>query len=464
MTAKDKIKGRKVGIIGMARSGLAAARLVRRLGGIPFVSDIKNESQLPDELNELKALGIEFESGGHSERLLKSDYIILSPGVPRTVPILEKIENDGLPIFSEIELASWFCRGRIIAITGSNGKTTTTSLIGAILTAAGISNQVCGNIGTPFADAISEIPDDGYAVVEVSNFQLEAIEDFKPYIAMILNLSPDHLDRYDNFEGYKQAKYRITENQDSSDYLILNADDAVIDKNNIATGASKIHFSTSRALSTGVYLEGKRLVGKVGGERHDIIDTARIRIPGPHNLQNAAAASLASLIIGITAQDIATALQNFPGVPHRLEDAGVVAGIRFVNDSKATNVDSVCYALRSFDTPICLIAGGRDKGGSYRPILEYGKGKLKEIILIGEAREKMFEALGKTFPVQFAESLEDAVKKAFDAASPGDTVLLSPACSSYDMFTNFEQRGEVFKNSVAALKNGRESARNYGIK
>lgn len=464
MTTKDRIRGRRVGIIGMACSGLAAARLIKRLGGVPFVSDIKNENQLSAELAELKTLEIEFETGGHTEKVLKSDFIVLSPGVPQTIPILEKIQENGIPVFSEIELASWFCRGKIIAITGSNGKTTTTSLTGAILTAAGINNFVCGNIGAPFADAIASIAPDDYAIVEVSNFQLETIEEFKPNIAMILNLTPDHLDRYDSFDSYKQAKYRITENQDSSDYLILNADDVVIDKNSISTKARKIHFSTAQSLANGVYLEGKRLVGKINNERYDIIDIDRIRIPGPHNLQNAAAAALAALIIGIEPRDIAIALQSFPGVPHRLEDSGVVAGIKFINDSKATNVDSVCYALRSIDTPICLIAGGRDKGGSYRPIIEHGKGRIKEIILIGEAREKMFEALGKTFPVQFAESLEDAVKKAFDAASPGDTVLLSPACSSFDMFINFEKRGETFKNSVLALKNGQESAKNYGLK
>jgi len=464
MTTKDRITGRRVGVIGMARSGLAAARLVKRLGGEPFVSDVKNESQLPAELAELKALEIECESGGHTERVLKSDFIVLSPGVPKTIPIMEKIHDAGIPIFSEIELASWFCRGKIVAITGSNGKTTTTSLTGAILTAAGINNFVCGNIGAPFADAVANITADDYAVVEVSNFQLETIEEFKPNIAMILNLTPDHLDRYESFDDYKQAKYRITENQNSSDYLILNADDAVIDKNNISAEARKTHFSIAHSLANGVYVEGKRLVGKINDEQYDIIDIDKIRIPGPHNLQNAAAAALASLIIGIKPKDIASALQSFPGVPHRLEDAGVVAGIKFINDSKATNVDSVCYALRSIDTPICLIAGGRDKGGSYRPIIEYGRGKIKEIILIGEAREKMFEALGKTFPVQFAESMEEAVKKAFDTASPGDTVLLSPACSSFDMFANFERRGDAFKNSISTLKNGQESARNCGTK
>jgi UDP-N-acetylmuramoylalanine--D-glutamate ligase len=460
MTAKDRVKGRKVGIIGMARSGLAAARLISKMGGTAFVSDVKKAEQLEGELALLNEMGVEYECGGHTDKLLAADYIILSPGVPRTIPILEKIADAGVPVFSEIELASWFCKGKIIAVTGSNGKTTTTSLIGAILSAAGINNAVCGNIGEPFADCALDIAENGYAAVEVSNFQLETIEEFNPHIAAILNLTPDHLDHYAGFDEYKQAKYRIAENQSASDYLILNADDAELARDTIVTAAHKIYFSTSRPLSSGVYLEGAKLVAKIGDTTFEIIDASEIRIPGPHNLQNAAAAALAGLLIGIKAENIAQALKSFPGVPHRLEDIGTIAGIKFINDSKATNVDSVCYALRSVDAPICLIAGGRDKGGSYRPIAEYGKGKIKEMILIGEAKEKIFEALGKVFPVQFADSMEEAVHKAFNSASPGDAVLLSPACSSFDMFANYEQRGEIFKKAVANLSNKRETTRN----
>ncbi|SYZ72774.1 UDP-N-acetylmuramoylalanine--D-glutamate ligase [Candidatus Zixiibacteriota bacterium] len=451
MTVQERVKGRKIGVIGMARSGLAAARLIHKLGGRAFVSDAKKEEQLSVQIAALKEIGADYETGGHTEKLLKCDFIILSPGVPKSVPMIKNIYEEGIPVFSEIELASWFCRGKIIAITGSNGKTTTTSLMGAMLEAAGLKNVVCGNIGNPFADAVLEMPADGWAVVEVSNFQLEDIEEFKPHIAMILNLTPDHLDRYENFDGYKMAKYRIAENQQPSDFLILNADDTVIEKNNIATRAQKIYFSTARSLPIGVFQRGQMLIGSVGGKEYEIIEINKIRIPGPHNLQNAAAASLAALLIGLPPNRIAEALEKFPGVTHRMEDAGTVAGIKFINDSKATNVDSVCYALRSISTPICLIAGGRDKGGSYLPIAEYGKGKIKEIILIGEAKEKIFAALGKIFPVEFASSMDEAVQKAFKAARPGETVLLSPACSSFDMFENYEQRGETFKKLVAAL-------------
>ncbi|PKK84143.1 MAG: UDP-N-acetylmuramoyl-L-alanine--D-glutamate ligase [candidate division Zixibacteria bacterium HGW-Zixibacteria-1] len=453
MTVKDRVKGRKVGIVGMARSGVAAAKLARRLGGVPFVSDVKSADKLEAQIHELKTFGIEFETGGHTDRLLNSDFVIVSPGIPQETEIIRKIVASGIPIFSEIEFASWFCKGKIIAITGSNGKTTTTTLIGAILDAAGFKNKVCGNIGFPFSEAVLDIPEDGYAVLEVSNFQLELIEEFCPYIAMILNITPDHLDRYENFDGYKKAKYRITENQKPADFLILNADDPVIEKNNIASKARKIFFSTSRSLPTGVFQRGKSLVGIVGEKETDIIGAGSIRIPGPHNLQNSAAASLAALLAGVPPKPIHDALSQFPGVEHRLEDAGTIAGIKFVNDSKATNVDSVCFALRSFASPVILIAGGRDKGGDFDPIIKYGRGKVKEIILLGEAREKMFASLGKAFPVQFSDDMDDAVGKAFASAAPGEIVLLSPACASFDMYDNFEHRGRDFKRAVQALKN-----------
>ncbi|MFH2035160.1 MAG: UDP-N-acetylmuramoyl-L-alanine--D-glutamate ligase [Candidatus Zixiibacteriota bacterium] len=451
MTLQERIRGRNIGIIGMARSGMAAARLIKRMGGTPFVSDVKSSESLTKQIGELKTFNIEFETDGHTDRLFESDFVILSPGVPKESEFIQKIIGKGIPLFSEIELAYWFCSGRVIAITGSNGKTTTTSLIGAMLSSAGINNVVCGNIGHPFSDAVLEIGEEGYAVVEVSNFQLELIEEFTPFISIILNLTPDHLDRYENFDGYKKAKYRIAENQTSSDYLILNGDDSVIEKNNIGTKAKKIYFSTKQTLPTGVFQRGKSLVGIVGGEEINIIDVDKIRIPGPHNLQNAAAASLAALLAGAKPECITDALKSFPGVEHRLEDVTQVSGIKFVNDSKATNVDAVCYALKSFDAPICLIAGGRDKGGDFEPIVNSGRDKIKEIILIGEARDKMFNTLGKAFPVQFAENMEAAVNKAFTAASPGDIILLSPACASFDMFDNFEHRGKVFKKAVLSL-------------
>jgi len=462
MTTKERVKGRKIGIIGMARSGLAAAELILRMGGQPFVSDNGPADKLTSIINQLKAAGIEYETGEHTERLFKSEYIILSPGVPVSSEIVQKIKSRGIPVFSEIELASWFCRGKIIAVTGSNGKTTTTTLIGAILDQAGIKNQVCGNIGFPFSAAVESIPSDGWAVVELSSFQLETIEDFAPNVSLLLNITPDHLDRYESYDSYKRAKYRIAEAQSENDFLIINEDSKNIKSEDIITDAEKIYFSITRELPTGVFKRGESLVGLVDGVENFIIDITRIKIPGLHNLQNTAAASLACLLADVPPTIIGEALSRFPGVEHRLEEVATVAGIRFVNDSKATNVDSVCYALRSFKSPICLIAGGRDKDSDFAPIVQYGKNRIKEVILIGEAREKMFEILGKSFPVQFAESMEEAVKKAFTAASPGDVVLLSPACASFDMFDNFEHRGEIFKKAVLSLNGISSPAGGFG--
>jgi len=453
MTGQEKVKDRKIGIIGMARSGMSAAKLIKSLGGIPFMSDSAGEGQLRSRIDELNALGIDFEVGGHTDRLFDSDFVILSPGVPKSIEIVQEMFDRGIPVFPEIELASWFCKGKIIAVTGSNGKTTTTTLIGEILKEAGISREVCGNIGNPFSDAVPKIKEDGFALVEVSSFQLELIEQFKPHIALILNLTPDHLDRYRDFDAYKSAKYRIAENMIGSDWLILNGDDPEIEGEKIRTEATRLRFSIHRTLSAGVFQRGQTLVGSVGEKEFNLIETGDIRIPGPHNLQNAAAASLAGYLTGASPDAIARTLKRFPGVEHRLEDAGMVAGIRFINDSKATNVDSVRYALMSIAAPIILIAGGRDKAGDFKPLVEVGKGKIKEVILIGEAREKMFDVLGKAFPVQFGDDMEDAVRKAYQTASAGDTVLLSPACASFDMFDNFEHRGKMFKKVVASLKN-----------
>jgi len=459
MTIQDRVKNRIVAVIGMARSGLAAARLISTMGGRPFVSDMKSAATLTEEINELKTFGIEFETGGHTDRILRSDFVVISPGVPNEAEIVRKIDRAGIPRFSEIELASWFCRGKIIAVTGSNGKTTTTTLIGAILTRAGMNNTVCGNIGFPFSAAVGDIPSDGYAVVEVSSFQLELIEEFAPHIALILNITPDHLDRYAGFDEYRQAKYRITDGQTRHDYLILNADDSALERDVIATEAQKVYFSTSRELPAGVFQRGKTLVGVAGGETRSIVNVRDIKIPGPHNLQNAAAAAQAGLLLDISPTDIAATLKSFTGVEHRLEDVGTIAGIRFVNDSKATNVDAVCYALQSFRTPIYLIAGGRDKGGDFSPLIEHGRGKIKGLVLIGEARQVMFETLGKTFATQFADNMEEAVRKAFAETSPGDVVLLSPACASFDMFLDYEHRGHEFKKAVDLLKNNNRAAK-----
>lgn len=457
MTTQERIKERRIGIVGMARSGLAAALLAKKMGGLPFVSDNGRAELLKSQSETLTKAGIPFETDGHTDKLLECDFIIISPGIPLQSEIVQKIHKTGLPVFSEIEFASWVCKGRIVAITGSNGKTTTTTLIGEIFKAAGFDTYVCGNIGLPFAEVVTEIPYDGIAVVEVSNFQLETIADFKPHVSMILNLTPDHLDRHGTFDAYKKVKYRITENQTESDFLILNRDDYETNPDEIKTDAKVLTFSVKDNNGSSAFVRDNKLCLNVDGIPEEVISCDDILIPGPHNLQNSAAAIVAANIFGISKNVMKMVLSTFPGVEHRLERLNSVAGINFINDSKATNVDSVCYALQSVESPLYLIAGGRDKGSPYEPLIQFGKNKIKAIVAIGEAKEKLLNSLGKNFPVQFAESMEEAVEICFDMAYPGETVLLSPACASFDMFENFEHRGQVFKMVVANLKNGKTS-------
>lgn len=452
MTAKERIQGRKVGVIGMARSGMAAAILANRMGADVFISDVQPAPQLDTQLARLTEHRIRFETGGHTSRLLRSDYLIISPGVPPDIPIVREATRTGIPIFSEVEFAYWVCRGKVLAITGSNGKTTTTSLIGEILKAAGKPIFVCGNIGRPFAEVVEDIPEDGVAVLEVSTFQLERIETFAPHIALILNLAPDHLDRHGTFEAYKRLKYRIAENQASHDYLILNQQDHDSMTDEIDTRARRLTFSVEDTTDSATLVRDGKLYQRRDGDILPVINVGNIGIPGPHNLQNAAAAVTATSLLDVPVETMADTLRDFPGVEHRLERVDRVAGIDFINDSKATNVDSVTYALRSIAGRIWLIAGGKGKGASYAPIVEYGRGKIKGAVLIGQARQEIFDELGKSFPIEFAESLQDAVRMAFARAQAGDTILLSPACASFDMFESYEQRGRVFKKAVASLR------------
>lgn len=456
MTIEERIRGRRIGVLGMARSGVAAAQLAARFGGVVFVSDSASGPRLNEPISELKKFGIPFETGGHTERLMESDYVVISPGIPPAVEIVQQIRERGIPIFSEIEFASWVCQAPIVAVTGSNGKTTTTTLIGEIFTAAGFETVVCGNIGRPFAQVADRVPADGVAVVEVSSYQLESIADFHPHVALLLNLQADHLDRHGSFGAYRATKLRVTENQEKDDCFITNADDPAILPEEITTRARRLTFSIEARTDSVTFVEDGKLRLHRESEIKNVIDIEQIRIKGRHNLQNASAAVAATAQFKIAPATMARVLREFPGVEHRLEPLGSVAGIYFVNDSKATNVDSMLVALESMTRPVFLICGGRDKGSPYVPVIEAGRGKIKGLVAIGEAREKIFNELGQAFPVEFADSLEDAVLKAFEQASPGDVVLLSPGCASFDMFENFEHRGKVYKQAVAGLRNGKK--------
>ncbi len=439
----------------MARSGVAAALLGHRMGADVFVSDTATAGSLKDHMYMLETNGVPFEIGGHTEKLLSSDYLVLSPGVPLDIEILKQARAKGIPFFSEIEFASWVCKGSVVAITGSNGKTTTTTLVGEILAAAGLDTVVCGNIGLPFAQIADKVSDDGIAVIEVSSYQLETTEEFQPSIAVILNISPDHLERHGGFENYKAAKYRIAQNMTGEDVLVLNHEDEALAVDPIATAATIRWFATDGWEDDGAHVRDNVLYGVYSTEHKPILAVNEIRIRGPHNLQNAAAAVAVAVQFDVKPAIIASVLKRFGGVEHRMESIGRVAGVEFINDSKATNVDSVCYALRSLNAPVHLILGGRDKGASYQPIAAVGRGRIQTIAAIGEAKEKVFNELGKQFSVQFADSLEAAVQRSFEQASPGDIVLLSPGCASFDMFESFEHRGRAFKAAVEALKEDR---------
>ena len=455
MTVEERIRGRRVGIVGMARSGMAVARLVLERGGQPFVSDSAPADKVSNQCAGLTNLGIPFETGGHTDKLLACDYLVVSPGVTLNIGILAQARDKGLPIFSELEVASWVCPGPIIAITGANGKTTTTTLLGEIMTAAGFDAHVCGNIGRPLADVVGLMKAESIAVVEVSSFQLETVSEFRPYVAAILNLTPDHIDRHGSFAAYKETKYRITENQGADDVFILNRDDAESMADNPPSRARKALFTIEAVRSCDSFVADGWLYVRIHGTERRVVKCDEIAIKGPHNLQNAAAAVTMAAQFGVTPEVMARVLTGFPGVEHRLERAGVVAGVTFINDSKATNVDSVRWALRSMETPVYLILGGRDKGGEFELVAETGRGKIRAIIAIGEAKGKIFDALGRDIPTQFADSLEEAIRKCFEMAHPGETVLLSPGCASFDMFDNYEHRGRVFKQTVLNLRNGK---------
>jgi UDP-N-acetylmuramoylalanine--D-glutamate ligase len=455
---KDRIIGKKISVLGMARSGIACAGLLKRTGAEVFVSDIKDQGALSEETKRLEDLGIAFETGAHTSRVLSGkDFVVVSPGVPPDAPILRQAQDMGVPVLSEIEVAFWLTDAKIVGITGSNGKTTTVTLLGEMLKEDGREHRVAGNVGVPFSSVVEEVSADGYLVLELSSFQLERIEEFKPYVACVLNVTPDHLDRHADFESYLEAKLRIVENQTEDDFVVLNADDETGPKLAQYAPSTKIYFSIKSEVGRGAFVCDRKLYLRRNGDKKDIIETGQIGIKGPHNLYNACAACAVCSVLKVSPDSMHRALVNFKGVEHRLEMVRTVSGVCFVNDSKATNVDSVWYALQSVPPPIILIAGGKDKGGDFSRLRKLVDENVKVLILIGEARQKIKDALGGLVRTVEADSLEQAVRLAFDKATQGDTVLLSPGCASFDMFKDYEHRGRVFKETVSSLVSDEEA-------
>ncbi len=447
------ISGKKISILGAVRSGFSAAKLALTKGAIPFVSDLSTSDDVKTNCEKLKKLNIDFEIGGHTDKVFDCDFIITSPGIPSNANVLLKAKEKGIQTISEIEFASWFCEGQIIAITGTNGKTTTTSLCAHVLNSVGYKCHLAGNIGVPFSDIVSDVKQNEYVALEVSSFQLDYIEKFKPRYSVILNITPDHLDRYEKrFDLYIKSKMRISENQSATDMFIFNADDNNIPLGYVSKDISLVGFSLDKGLVNGSFVDDDRIIYSKQNNTNYICSLYDIYLRGEHNIQNSLAVINIAMSIGLTPEEITLGLKNFNGVEHRLEFVKDVKGIKVINDSKATNVESVWYALRSFDEPIYLILGGTDKGNDYSRIKDEVINRVKKIYAIGSSAEKVYEYFKGIKEVEIIMTLEETVKKGLLEAKDGEILLLSPACASFDMFKSYEDRGTQFKKIVNEYK------------
>lgn len=443
-----ELKGKTVLVLGLARTGLETARFLSRQGASVVVSDCRSESELSEEVNALSGLPVRFFLGGDDESWLEGvDGVIPSPGVPQSNPLLRRAGQRGLEILSEIELASRFLKVPLAAITGTNGKSTTTTLIGEILKTAGMNAFVGGNIGSPLIEFVDHRAE--WGVVEVSSFQLEWVETFRPRIAVLLNVTEDHLDRYPSFVSYCRTKERIFAAQTEQDIAVLNRDDPVVwaMKDRIRSRIVSFGFAE---VEEGLFATGDAIVRRegVGEERFSL---SGVKIQGVHNVENLMAAIAVAKLIGIERGTIQKTLEEFPGLDHRLEFVREINGIRFYDDSKGTNVGAVMKSLASFAAPVILLAGGVDKRGDYRILESEIRRGVKRLILFGAAKETIAQALGHLTETVVVDSLAAAVAEAFANAETGDVVLLSPACSSFDMFRNYAERGEAFKALVRRL-------------
>jgi len=443
---------KKVSVIGAARSGIAVARLLRSQGADVFVSDSALAEKLQSSISNLQFEKIKFEVGKHSNHVYDCDLMVISPGVPSNVFVVLEAQKRSIKVVSELEVSCWFCRSPIVAITGSNGKTTTTTLIGRILDHAKKKHVVAGNIGTAFSSIVLELAETDIAVLEVSSFQLDHIETFRPKISILLNITPDHMDRYNHsMEKYAASKAQIFKNQKSDDVLIYNADDEWANRIVSQAQSRKVAFSIQQELNEGAFVKNEKLFTSLGGVKSEVIDVNQIFIKGTHNLYNSMAAVLAGQLLGVEADLLQSTLKAFEGVEHRLEFVRELNSVRYYNDSKATNVDSVWYALQAFKEPIVLLLGGRDKGNDYSRLSKLVKKQVKAIVAIGESADKVEQAFRGASAITKTASMDEAVATARSLAQSGDVVLLSPACASFDWFKNYEHRGQVFKELVKNL-------------
>ena len=444
------LKGKKIVVVGLARTGVAVTRFLVERGALVTVTDMKDEAALAPYLEKLEGLHINRELGRHEEySFLNADLIVVSPGVPMEIAPIQLARARKRRVISEIELASCFIDAPMVAITGTNGKTTTTTLTGEIFRACGFDTFVGGNIGNPLIDLATSGAQVERVVAELSSFQLEGIISFHPRVAVLLNITEDHLDRYASFRAYMDAKARVFENLARSDFAVLNMDDPLVAAYAGRVRGRVVPMSRLEELAQGIFHRDGIITFRWEG-REERFPTAGYKLKGVHNLDNIMAALASTLLLGCNAPCAQKAVEDFPGLPHRMELVATVNGIPWYNDSKGTNVGSVVKSLESFDGGVTLIAGGRDKGGEYAPLAELVKERVEHMILIGEAREKIWTALGHLTDTRLAASLEEAVELAHTLTAAGGVVLFSPACSSFDMFRNYEERGERF----AALARG----------
>jgi UDP-N-acetylmuramoylalanine--D-glutamate ligase len=449
-----ELKNNRVLVVGLGKSGLSAAMFLRGLGARVTVSDARSAVALAKEIPALLDAGIMVEAGGHGLLTFRrQDLIVVSPGVPMDTPEVKQAQAFGLPVVGELELASRFLQGRVVAITGSNGKTTTTSLLGKIFTDAGGPTLVGGNIGLPVIDLVAKSTPETTSVLEVSSFQLETVEEFHPKIAVVLNITPDHLDRHGSFEAYAAAKARITERQGPEDFLVLNGEDKATQMVALKTKAQIYWFSGRRPIKQGAFVHGESIlfIAQEGAKAEPVMPVAEINLKGAHNVENVLAAVCAARLAGIPAEKIRASVTSFKAVEHRLEFVAVVNGVEFYNDSKATNVDATMKAVSAFKGGIHLILGGKDKDSDYGLMADLLKERVKSVYTIGSAAEKIERQLHGVVKMVAAETLPTAVAAAAKAAVIGDVVLLSPACSSFDQFDNYEHRGQVFRQLVNEL-------------
>jgi UDP-N-acetylmuramoylalanine--D-glutamate ligase len=446
------LKNTRVTVLGAARSGVAVARLLQNAGAHVLVSDQRPADQLGEAAAQLSGLGIALESGGHTDRVFDARLLVISPGVPTEAPAVQEALRRGLRVVSELETASWFCRSPIVAVTGSNGKTTTTTLVGRVLGDARRKHVVAGNIGTAFSSVVRDMDEQQVAVLEVSSFQLDHSETFHPAISVILNITEDHMDRYQHsMERYAASKAKIFMNQTDNDTLVYCVDDPWTVKVAAQARCTTVPFSAHHRQEQGVWIENGMITARFRGHRTEVLRTGDLSLPGLHNAYNAMAATAVGMLLGVGTATLRATLRNFKGVEHRLELVKEVNGVQYYNDSKATNVDSVRYALQAFTAPIVLLLGGRDKGNDYSVLRELVQKRVKAIVAIGESAHKVEESFRTVVPVSRATSMDEAVTMAFRLASRGEIVLLSPACASFDWFTNYEHRGRVFKELVRNL-------------